>query len=61
KLGSATGATRTDENGYGRVELIRAKSSAYERLRLTIDDRFVATPAAETSRIVVPENWCRDN
>lgn len=61
KLGSATGATRTDDAGYGQVELIRARSSAYERLRLTIDDRFVATPAAETARIVVPENWCEQH
>jgi hypothetical protein len=58
KLGNTIGRTETDADGYGQVEVIRPKSALRERLRLTIDERFVAVPAIETSRIVVPENWC---
>ena len=59
KLGNTVGMTRTDENGYGQVEVMRPISARNERLRLTIEDRFVATPVSEINRLVVPENWCK--
>lgn len=58
KLGDATGVTQSDAQGFGKVEVRRPVSSATSRLRLTIEDRFVATPARETTRIVVPQDWC---
>jgi hypothetical protein len=58
KLGEAMGVTQTDSQGFGKVEARRLVSSASSRLRLTIEDRFVATPARETTRIVVPKDWC---
>ncbi len=57
-LGDATGTTQTDDQGYGRLETVRLKSSSGSRLRLTIDKRFVAVPASETTRLVVPQDWC---
>jgi hypothetical protein len=59
KLGTTNGYTRTDQDGYGQVEVVRSRSATRDRLRLTIEERFVATPAIETERIVVPENWCK--
>ncbi|MEQ1879295.1 MAG: hypothetical protein ABL958_21850 [Bdellovibrionia bacterium] len=58
KLGALTGSTHTDRNGYGRVETIRDGTSRHERLRLTVEKRFVAVPASEAATVVVPRAWC---
>ncbi len=58
KLGDVSGVTQTDAQGFGKVEARRLVSSTDSRLRLTIEDRFVATPAREATRIVVPKDWC---
>ena len=58
RLGSFIGRTRTDSDGFGQIEVIRPRSSLHQRLRLTIDGQFVATPAREAGLIVVPGNWC---
>jgi hypothetical protein len=58
KLGSSDGYTRTDRDGFGQVETIHSKSASRDRLRLTIDGRFVAVPAAEAGLVVVPGSWC---
>lgn len=58
KLGDTSGITETDEQGFGKVEVRRSSSSMGSRLRLSIEDRFVAVPASETTRLVVPRDWC---
>ncbi len=58
KLGEVTGTTKTDASGFGKVEGRFRKSMSRSRLRLTIENNFVAVPASETSRIVVPGDWC---
>lgn len=58
-LGKREGMTRTDGEGYGQVRLIAPVSQKGEKLRLTIDGKFLALTASEVSRIVAPGPWCR--
>ena len=50
--------TATDRDGYARVLLISSRSPKNQRLRLTINNKFLAMTASEMHRVVVPRDWC---
>ena len=58
-LKNANDVTTTDSNGYGQVVMISAGTQRNERLRLTLDNDFLAIRAGEAKRVVAPQNWCR--
>lgn len=49
----------TDRDGYAQVKIISRRSPSKQRLRLTIDGKFLAMTAGEMGRIVTPNEWCR--
>lgn len=48
----------SDRQGYTQIYLISARSPRQERLRLTINDKFLAMTAGEMRRVVAPREWC---
>lgn len=57
-LGQAQGFTETDGDGYGQVRWVTPASQRREKLRLTVDGKFMILTASEISRVVAPKNWC---
>lgn len=58
KLGGYSGGTRTDTEGYGQLTMVSNKSTREQRLILMIGKQFLGVTAGETSRVVLPKNFC---
>lgn len=58
KLGGFSGGTRTDTEGYGQLTMVSPKSTREQRLILFIGKQFLGVTAGETSRLVLPKNFC---
>ena len=60
-LGGQSGATQTDSRGYGQFSAVSRKSTKDKRLILHMGPQFVALTANEITKIVLPQNFCRDD
>ena len=58
KLAGQSGGTRTDSSGYGQLTMITTRSTRGQRLILMIGRQFLGVTAEETSRLVLPKNFC---
>lgn len=59
KVGSISGGTYTDSNGYGQFSLVSSRPARGQRLILRIGPQFVAFTVSEVSKVVLPKNFCR--
>ncbi len=58
-FGKVQGVTKTDGEGFGQVVAIAPSPSRKQRFRLTRGNDFLALPAGDVRRIIVPRTpWC---
>jgi hypothetical protein len=57
--GRAEGITLTDTAGIGQIRYIAPSPVANQKLRLTVNGKFLILTASEAKRMVVPDSWCR--
>lgn len=58
-LGGYESFTRTDHDGFGQIRWIAPSSQKKNRLRLTVNGKFLALTAEEITRVVAPDQWCK--
>ena len=56
---TGSGLTPTDGDGYGEIRTIASSTQAQQKLRLTVNGKFLILTAAEIRRIVTPGDWCK--
>ena len=56
---TGSGLTSTDGDGYGEIRTIASGSQGQQKLRLTVNGKFLILTAAEIRRIVTPGDWCK--
>ncbi len=57
-LGKAEGLTETDTAGYGQIRYIASSSQKNQKLRLTVNGKYLILTASEVRRVVAPGSWC---
>ena len=56
---TGSGLTSTDGDGYGEIRTIASGAQGQQKLRLTVNGKFLILTAAEIRRIVTPGDWCK--
>lgn len=54
----AEGLIATDTSGFGQIRYIAPNPVANQKLRLTVNGKFLILTASEARRMVVPSSWC---
>lgn len=57
-LGKAEGYVQTDGDGIGQITWIAPSSPRNQKLRLTLEKKYLILTANEVKRIVAPDSWC---
>ena len=57
-LGHDSGMTQTDGEGYGQLRVVSEFPSRQQRLRFTVNGKFLIVRAEDAGRLVAPLSWC---
>jgi hypothetical protein len=58
RLAGEIGATHTDSEGFGQVQLVSTRSTKGKRFILIIGSKSLGLEVGEVSKIILPGNWC---